>query len=42
MSKEANVKNQQKLKVYLSKKNESNPKSNRTKNNGLRKPASTN
>ena len=40
MSKEANVKNQQKLKVYLSKKNDTKP--NRTKNNGLRKPAPTN
>ena len=40
MSKEANIKNQQKLKVYLSKKND--PKSNCKKNNGLRKPTSTN
>ena len=40
MSKEANVKNQQKLKVYLSKKNDTKPNS--KKSNGLRKPASTN
>ncbi len=40
MSKEANIKNQQKLKVYLSKKNDTKPNS--KKNNGLRKPASTN
>ena len=40
MSKEANIKNQQKLKVYLSKKNDTKP--NRTKNNGLRKPTPTN
>ena len=40
MSKEANVKNQQKLKVYLSKKNDTKQYS--KKNNGLRKPASTN
>lgn len=40
MSKEANIKNQKKLKVYLSKKNESKPNS--KANNGLRKPAPTN
>lgn len=40
MSKEANIKNQQKLKVYLSKKNDTKPNS--KKNNGLRKSASTN
>jgi hypothetical protein len=40
MSKEANIKNQQKLKVYLSKKNDI--KSNSTKNNKLRKSTSTN
>jgi len=40
MSKEANIKNQKKLKVYLSKKNDIKPNS--SKNNKLRKPTSTN
>jgi hypothetical protein len=40
MSKEANIKNQKKLKVYLSKKNDIKPNS--KKSNGLRKPTYTN
>lgn len=41
MSKEVNIKNQQKLKVYL-KKNGIHIKSDSKKNNGLRKPTRTN
>lgn len=40
MSKEANKKNQQKLKAYLRKINDTKPNS--KKNNGLRKSTSTN
>jgi hypothetical protein len=37
MSKEANIKNQNKLKVYLEKTKKNDPKSNSKANNGIRK-----